>query len=358
MFSWLTVAENSKKAYAWRAETLRLFRENQGLKPLQLKADSLGVKSLKKMCASVSDKIILGDSSAVLREVTDEEREKRRAELNDICRGFCLLALELGCQKSQLEVVDDNTLFGTAFSMSSVLHQPHRSMGMDEDDTKFDGHLPHAVLVPALRIFGDANGDNLEAEKIISRSLVYIFDEVSLTKVHPFASEMIPVPSERSESPSADSVLVDSGGSKKRKRALTESPSTDLRALLEDQNQPPSTTIQPLIGGAHKRISRDGEDGRLNESLRPTDCTELVIFDEAQSKPVLQKMSGDLQVGIFVPLAEQLRKAAGDPQTPPANMIQSHHWIPDSTVNKGTTRNMYRFVATDENEERKVAIFH
>lgn len=125
------------------------------------------------------------DSAIGLREITDEERTRRREELVDICFEFCLLALELWCQKSNLERVDDATVFATAYSMNSTLHKPHVSMwrmGLDEDETMFDGVLPHAMLVPAFRVCGDSDGNNLKRGKIVSRSVVLIYDETSLDK--------------------------------------------------------------------------------------------------------------------------------------------------------------------------------
>lgn len=344
-------AGDPKKACAWRAETLRLFREDQGVRPLQLKGDSLTSKGLKRLCTGMVDKLTSGNVAVVLREVTDEELERRQTELNDICRGFCLLALELWSQKSQLALVDDATLFGTGFSMNSILHQPHRSMGMDEDDTKFDGDLPHAVLVPALRIFGDANGDNLETEKIISRSFVFIFDEAPSTAVKPPASRMVPLLSERSESPAVASALVDSGGSKKRKRALTESPLADLGASSQD-------AIQPRTEGAQKRVSREGDDSRFNGFLRQTEPRELVALDDSQSGPIVQKTKGDLQDSAFESLTQQLHKAMNDPQTPSTSTTSSHRWMPDSTFLEGTSHEIYWYANVEENEERKVAIFH
>lgn len=172
----LTVQGNLKKAYTWRAETLRLIREDLGLSASELHNGTIRPATLERLCSPTISRILGETLTAVLREVTPEEAVNRRLELVEICHGFCLLSLELWCQKSEVEVMDNSSLFQQPFSMGSDYLQPHVSMGMDEDDHKFDGCLSHAVLVPAIRVFGDSNGNNLEQEKILSRSIVLIFD--------------------------------------------------------------------------------------------------------------------------------------------------------------------------------------
>lgn len=124
-------------------------------------------------------KIVCGEHAIALREVTPEEARSRRMDLAEICHGFCLLALELWCQKPEVDVIDDAVIFREPFSMHSTLQQPHVSMGMDEDDDRFDGALPHAVLVPAIRVLGDLSGNNMEQEKVLSRAVVLIFEDAS-----------------------------------------------------------------------------------------------------------------------------------------------------------------------------------
>lgn len=98
--------------------------------------------------------------------------------LTEISCGFCMLAMELWCQKSHLVVMKNDALFTKRFSVQSSLHQPHITMGLDDEDRSFDGAFPQVILVPAVCVVGDVQGKNLQQSKIIFRSVVLIYKEL------------------------------------------------------------------------------------------------------------------------------------------------------------------------------------
>lgn len=226
--------------------------------------------SIVDFCAHRTTEIIRGNCTVALREITDEEFAKRQTELIEICRGFCLLALELWCQKSNLGVVDDATLFVETFSLNSTLHQPHISMGMDEDDRRFEGVLPHAVLTPAIRIFGNASGDALDQEKIISRSIVLIFEETPLHSTVSSASHTSNIRSQTSEPKSANIGVSDKHPSKKRKLSLQDPPLARQRVASLD------TVEFPLTAGSSASMRPHGQIAPANREISLANIVKAV----------------------------------------------------------------------------------
>ena len=55
-------------------------------------------------------------------------------------------------------------------------------MGADDEDYRFDGAKIDLVLTPALQIYGDSNGDHLKHPKIVSKAIVYVFDDLLCDK--------------------------------------------------------------------------------------------------------------------------------------------------------------------------------
>lgn len=145
-----------------------------------MRGETLGSSKISDLCDALTISLVGGAQAVALRKTTIEESTSRQIELNAICISFCLLSLELSCQKWRLSVMSDVALLAEPFWISSSLHTPHLSMGLDDDNTKFDNVLPHAIIVPAVQIFGDASGNSLDQPRIVSRSIVLIYDQASL----------------------------------------------------------------------------------------------------------------------------------------------------------------------------------
>lgn len=198
----------------------------------------------------------------VLREVSSDEAAERRKDLQEICGSFCLLSLELWCQKSEVDILEDAVLLAQPFTITSQLQQPHVSMGLDDDDRRFDNVLPHAVLVPAIRIFGDSFGDNLQEYKVISRSVVLIYEDPSSDNVGTTPPDTSSGQHQAHNTRSLAADALDSTGSTKRKLSLNDPVSKKPRKLSSAALRPSSTIFSPTVVPEHTRMKKisQGED--------------------------------------------------------------------------------------------------
>lgn len=95
-------------------------------------------------------------------------------ELRLICADAALLSLEVFSQKSKFEIVAHEVLCASAFSAKSELHEAHMCMGHEEDDNSLDGVEVQMILLPALAVRGDADGEHLDSSKIVFKSVIFI----------------------------------------------------------------------------------------------------------------------------------------------------------------------------------------
>lgn len=179
----LTNAGDTKKALTWRAETLRLRRQYLGMRPLDLRGDTLlspTSQVLNGECEYEVRKMIDNDMGglSLLEDVSDKECTERFKELAAIYRDAAMLALQIWCQKPRLEIVDRQALFAQPFSISSELHRANITTGLDDDDHRFDGSTVQIILVPAIWTRGNADADRLDDIKVLSKSIVLLFDDL------------------------------------------------------------------------------------------------------------------------------------------------------------------------------------
>jgi len=171
----LTQTDNEKKACVWRAETMRLHRACMGVPVLELRPERIQSERLRSLC-NRSAKQMLNDLKP---GITDDIRSNSTqmeplVELRQICTDAALLSFEMFSQKSRFGILPHKDLCATPFSAASEVHQAHMAMGLEEDDNSLDGQDAQLILVPALTVSGNEDGEHLEMRKTVYKSVVFI----------------------------------------------------------------------------------------------------------------------------------------------------------------------------------------
>lgn len=214
----------------------------------------------------------------------------RRSELAEICHDFCVLGFELWRRKSELIIMNDDDLLSKSFSINSDFHQPYLAMGLDKDDHKFDDVLPHAVLMPALQIFGDADGNNVNEGRIISRSIIFIQQDGPHEKI-PSSEVLAPQLSDQAlEEPAARS-SISPNKTRKRSSSAEKSP--------------------------FKKRRRSGPKGETHPQVKDSAATKSVQTESAMTmrhEPAIIESSRAINRNGIKSLGERLHVAAMESQ--------------------------------------------
>lgn len=171
----LTRTDNEKKACIWRAETMRLHRAYMGVPVLELWPERIQSERLGSLCNRFA-KQMLNDLKP---GITDDVRSNSNpmeplVELQQICADAALLSFEMFSQKSRFGILSHKDLCAIPFSVASEVHQAHMAMGLEEDDNSLDGQDAQLILVPALTVSGNEDGEHLEMRKIVYKSVVFM----------------------------------------------------------------------------------------------------------------------------------------------------------------------------------------
>lgn len=171
----LTETDDPKKAYAWRAETVRLLRAYMGAPALELRQERIHSEYLTAFSNRAAEQILKHLKSELLDDLLLEGNpSKPILELRLICADAALLSLEVFSQTSKFEILAHEVLCASPFSAKSQLHEPHMCVGHEEDDNSLDGVEVQMILLPALAVRGDADGEHLDTRKIVSKSVIFI----------------------------------------------------------------------------------------------------------------------------------------------------------------------------------------
>ncbi|KAK5092208.1 hypothetical protein LTR70_005863 [Exophiala xenobiotica] len=191
----LTNTGDPKKAYVWRAETVRLLRACMGAPALELRQERIHSKYLTDFSNCAAQKILKHFKSELPYDpLLGDNSQKPILELRLICADAALLSLEVFSQKSKFEILAHEVLCAEPFTAKSELHEPHMCMGHEEDDNSLDGVEVQMILVPALAVRGDVDGEQLDTRKIVFRSVILIDRDLSPDVLHLYHAEDQHVP--------------------------------------------------------------------------------------------------------------------------------------------------------------------
>lgn len=334
----LTKIDDERKACAWRADTVRLHRACMGVPALELQPERIDSEYLQAFCASTAMRM-LNDLRPQLREdlSPDVTMPKPFAELRLICTDAALLALEVFSQKSNFGILAHKALCAIPFSAASEMHATHMCMGHEDDDNSLDGEDVQLILVPAMAVWGDADGENLHFRKIVSKSVIYMKRDwlpnvLSLHHAEYRHACVGPVLDSSSANATSRSGADDQPMTPQQRKGNESSESVRKRRKLEnhqftsDLSNPAnvSTTNIHSSGTLSNRTpAASNQEDRLDNPETTSPSTRFIFLDrdlqlEDRSKPLLTTERSQITKGpghkkaLFEGAAPSRRKFSGD----------------------------------------------
>lgn len=177
----LTYRVDTDKAVKWRAETVRCLKNQIESEQSQPNKDKGVSPRFRELCTNLAAELIRRNLSDCLKSNSAVEISERLKELEDIFVEAGLLALEIWIQEIDVSLVGASGILSQTYQHGSELYVPHRSMGLDEDDTSYDGQPLHLVVCPAVQARGTAGDDHATQTKFWSKAVVLSFDVLEQT---------------------------------------------------------------------------------------------------------------------------------------------------------------------------------
>ncbi|KAK5951003.1 hypothetical protein OHC33_008075 [Knufia fluminis] len=293
------VRDDRGKAISWRAETIRRLRGLLSVEGLLAKPERFDSTDMGKLCLSKAESTIELIATDLLRKVgiTDKEAARRSLDLAKIYFDAAILSLELWSQKSDMRIVGANVLCKEKFMVHSSVYDPYYSMGMDEDDHTLDGRDIQYVVVPSIRAFGNADGENLDQVKTWMPGLVLLFedldeDALSLTSARNIQEGSQPTPKRNQNFPGIEE-------ERSSKRAKTDDttvrPSAATQAAVSagrslDQKNSPKRPVDRKHSNDSPRSSHRPDHIQTDLADRSTDNRS------AKGAPPIQTLPSGTQV--------------------------------------------------------------
>lgn len=129
----------------------------------------------KRACENLSSKFLSGPVELLIRpNLTEEEREKMRRELNNIIFNAGDVSAHLWTQRTNIMTVGLH-LCGK-FNVNHIAMTAHRLHHLDDDDHRLDGKPIIAVIQPGIVAWGDNDGVKYDKFRVWSKAVVMVDD--------------------------------------------------------------------------------------------------------------------------------------------------------------------------------------